>query len=228
MKLPDDAAEDAAMLLRLHTYWRSSAAYRVRIALAIKNVRFESVPWHLPDGEHLRAAYGGLNPQHLVPALEVGDTVIPQSLAIIEYLEEIAPHPALLPTGATDRALVRSMALAIACDIHPLNNLRVLDYLRGPLAQEEDRVQRWVRHWITTGFAALEAQANRHGDGRHMFGTEVSMADICLVPQMLNARRASCDLQPFPRLCAIASHLESLPAFEHAAPGNQPEAPAAH
>jgi maleylacetoacetate isomerase len=212
------------MPLRLHTYWRSSAAYRVRIALGIKGLEFESVPWHLASGAHLSAGYGAVNPQHLVPAIEHAGAVITQSLAIIEYLEEIAPQPPLLPAAPPARALVRSMALAVACDVHPLNNLRVLNYLRGPLAQDEAAVQTWVRHWIVTGLAALETQAARHGDGRHLFGSTATLADVCLVPQMFNARRAGCDLGPYPRLCAIAGYLESLPEFARAAPANQPDA----
>jgi len=213
--------------VQLYTYWRSSAAYRVRIALALKRLAYESVPRHLlrDGGEQRRADYLELNPQGLIPGLEDDGFFVGQSLAICEYLDETCPMPPLLPPAARDRATVRSMALAIACDIHPLNNLRVQQYLRDELGQGEEAVMRWTRHWIGRGFTALEALVARHSmDGRHCFGASVTLADVCLVPQIYNARRAQADLSPFRRLMAVSAHLESLPAFAAARPEAQPDA----
>ena len=211
--------------MKLYTFFRSSAAFRVRIALNLKRVAYESVAVDLRPGAHRQPDYLGRNPQGLIPALEDGSAVIGQSLAIIEYLEETHPQPPLLPRSALDRARVRSMALAIACDMHPLNNLRVLNYLRSPLGQDEAAVDTWYRHWIAEGFRALEEEARRSsGDGRHMFGTEVTLADVCMVPQMFNAHRFKCNVEPFPTLRAICAHLETLPAFARAAPAAQPDA----
>jgi len=215
------------MALRLYTYWRSSAAFRVRIALNLKGLAYESVPKHLlrEGGEQRMADYLALNPQGLVPGLEHDGAFIAQSLAICEYLEEIQPEPPLLPGRAQDRALVRSMALAVACDIHPLNNLRVLQYLRSEFGQGEDAVNRWIRHWIGQGFVALEGWIGRHSvDGRHCYGAGVTLADVFLVPQVFNARRFALDLAPFPRLAAVSAHLEGLPAFAAARPEVQPDA----
>jgi maleylacetoacetate isomerase len=215
------------MALRLYTYWRSSAAYRVRIALHYKGLGFESVPKHLlrDGGEQRQADYLALNPQGLVPALADGELVIAQSIAICEYLEEIHPEPQLLPGDARDRAVVRSMALAIACDIHPLNNLSVTAYLRSEFGADSAAVSRWASHWIQRGFAALERRVERGPtDGRHCYGEAVTLADVCLVPQMYNARRFKVDLSAFPRLTAICGHLESLPAFAAARPEAQPDA----
>lgn len=211
--------------VRLHTYWRSSAAYRVRIALAFKGLEYEPAFRHLVRGEQRADDYLGVNPQGLVPALEHGGAVLSQSLAIIEYLEESYPEPPLLPVRALDRAKVRALALHVACDIHPLNNLRVLKYLRDPLGASEEAVRRWYAHWIAEGFRALEAEARALGsDGRHLFGGRVTLADVCLVPQLYNARRFGCDLAPYPTLVSIAEHLERLPAFAAARPEAQPDA----
>ena len=211
--------------MKLYTYFRSSAAYRVRIALNLKRVAYEAVPVDLRPGAHRLPDYLARNPQGLIPALDDAGTVFGQSLAVIEYLEETHPRPPLLPRSPLDRARVRSMALAIACDVHPLNNLRVLKYLRSPLGHDEEAVDTWYRHWIAEGFRGLEEEANRaSGDGRHMFGTEVTLADVCLVPQMFNARRFKCNLEPFPVLSAICVHLETLPEFARAAPDAQPDA----
>jgi maleylacetoacetate isomerase len=211
--------------MKLYTYFRSSAAYRVRIALNLKGIDYESVPVDLRPAAHRQPDYLALNPQGLIPALGDGGAVISQSLAVIEYLEETHPRPPLLPHSPLDRARVRSMALAVACDMHPLNNLRVLNYLRSPLGQDEEAVDAWYRHWIAEGFRGLEEEAkSASGDGRHMFGTDVTLADVCLVPQMFNARRFKCNVEPFPALRMICAHLETLPAFCRAAPGAQPDA----
>ena len=213
------------MTPRLYTFWRSSAAYRVRIALALKGIAHEQVATHLGRGEQGGAEYSARNPQALVPALQEDGFVLGQSLAIIEYLDETHPLPPLLPSDARGRAVVRSMAQSIACDIHPLNNLRVLNYLKGPLAQDQDGVNRWYRHWIGTGFVGLEALARRHsGDGEHLYGATVTLADVLLVPQLYNARRFQCDLAQFPTLTAIGAALAGQSAFAAAAPEAQPDA----
>jgi maleylacetoacetate isomerase len=211
--------------MKLYTFFRSSAAFRVRIALNLKGVEYASLPKGLPKNEHRAADYLALNPQGLVPALDVDGDVLSQSLAIIEYLDEKHPTPAFLPVDPLDRAHVRSMALAIACDIHPLNNLRVLNYLRSPLKQDEIAVNTWYRHWIAEGFRGLEVQARAHSTAkRFLFRDTISMADVLLVPQMFNARRFEVDLSPFPTLVTITAHLESLPAFANARPEVQPDA----
>jgi len=215
------------MALKLYTYWRSSAAFRVRIALNLKGLAWESVPKHLlRDGGEQRAHdYLALNPQGLVPALDHDGTLVTQSLAICEYLEEIHPEPRLLPGDAAARARIRAMALAVACDIHPLNNLRVLLYLRGELRQEDEAVNRWARHWISRGFEALEQMVARHSaDGLHCHGAGVTLAYVFLLPQVFNARRVDLDLAPYPRINAVAAHLEALPAFDAARPERQPDA----
>ena len=211
--------------MKLYTFWRSSAAYRARIALAWKGLAYETIAQHLVRQEHRSAAYTAMNPQGLVPALADGATLIGQSLAIIEYLEETHPTPPLLPRDAAGRAQVRSMALAIACDIHPLQNLRVRNYLKAPLAQDDAGVDTWCRHWIAEGFRGLEELAARYStSGRHLYGASVTLADVCLVPQMNNARRFKCDLAAFPRLVAIDAALTALPAFAAARPEIQPDA----
>jgi maleylacetoacetate isomerase len=213
--------------MKLYTYFRSSAAFRTRIALNLKGLQCEmaSVNLRAPASEQHSPAFRALNPQGLVPTLELDGQVITQSLAIIEYLDEVHPQPPLLPHAPLDRARVRALALAIACDIHPLNNTRVLGYLRAPLGHDDEAVNTWYRHWIAEGFRALEQAARRSsGDGRHMFGSTVTIADVCLVPQMYNARRLKTDVQPFPTLVGICSHLETVPAFARAAPEAQPDA----
>jgi maleylpyruvate isomerase len=213
--------------MKLFTYFRSSAAFRVRIALNLKGIDYQPacVDLRPPASAQRTPEFLAVNPQGLVPALQHGGTTVTQSLAIIEYLDELYPQPPFLPASPADRAHVRAMALTVACDIHPLNNLRVLKYLRAPLGHDEDTVNRWYQHWIATGFRSLEEDAKRlTGDDRHLFGNSVTLADICLVPQMYNARRLECDLGPYPTLRAICAHLESLPAFAEAAPEAQPDA----
>jgi maleylpyruvate isomerase len=210
--------------MKLYNYFRSSAAFRTRIAFNLKGVQCETVEVDLraTANDQQKPEYHAVNPQGLVPALVIQDSTVAQSLAIIEYLEEVYPEPPLMPRSPVDRARVRAMALAIACDMHPLNNLRVLNYLRSPLAHDEETVNAWYRHWIAVGFSGLEQEARRAtGDGRHMFGSSVTIADIYIVPQMYNARRFKCDVEPYPTLRRICEHLESLPAFAKAVPEAQ-------
>jgi len=213
--------------MKLYTFFRSSASYRVRIALNLKGLQYEQAPIHLRrgGGEQLSAAYKAINPQALVPALEDGGKILTQSLAIIEYLEERYPQPRLLPRDPADKALVRSMALIIACEVHPIQNLRVLQYIKREYNQSDEQVNRWAQHWIDLGLAALEqmivAQARR---GRFCFGDTPTLADICLVPQLGNARRYGCDLSPYPAIIEIEKNCMTLPAFADAAPEKQPDA----
>jgi len=211
--------------MRLHGFWRSSAAYRVRIALNLKGLQVDAVPVALPRGAHRAHEYRALNPQGLVPALETEHGVLGQSSAIIEYLDERWPTPPLLPADVGERALVRSMAGIITADIHPLNNLRVLNRLRSVHGADESAVTDWVKHWIGEGFDGLEALARHHSrTGLHSFGDQVSLVDLCLVPQMYNARRFGCALDAYPTLLAIDEHCRSLDAFRLAAPELQPDA----
>ncbi|HKS56994.1 MAG TPA: maleylacetoacetate isomerase [Steroidobacteraceae bacterium] len=211
--------------MKLYTFFRSSAAFRVRIALNLKGLQYESLPKAFARNEHRAPEYLALNPQGLIPALATDGVVLSQSLAIIEYLNERHPTPPLLPDDPIDRARVRSMAMAIACEIHPLNNLRVLNYLRDSLRQDDEGVGTWYRHWVGEGFRGLEAQAREFSaKGRYCFGDAVSIADVLLVPQMFNARRFKTDLAPFPTLVGISTHLEALPAFAAARPEVQPDA----
>lgn len=211
--------------MKLYTYWRSSAAFRVRIALNHKGLTAEQAPLHLRHDAQRAPEYLALNPQGLVPALAVPGAVLTQSLAIIEYLEETCPEPALLPRAPLARAEVRALACSIACDLHPLNNLRVLRYLRQELGAEQAAVDAWYRHWVQQGFSALEQQAQRLSrDGRHLYGDCVTLADVCLVPQYYNAVRYGCDLTPYPLLAGICAALNELPAFAAAAPGRQGDA----
>lgn len=211
--------------MTVYTYFRSSAAYRVRIAMGLKGLDPARRNIHLlkDGGEQLKPEYRAVNPQGLVPALDVDGTVIAQSLAIIEYLDETHPKPPLLPGTALQRAQVRAFALAIACDIHPLNNLRVLRHLKSDLGQTDADTNAWARHWIGLGFAALEAQAAGTA-GAFCFGDRPTLADICLVPQMFNARRVETDLSPYPTLCRIDAHCQTVPAFAEAHPMRQPDA----
>jgi maleylacetoacetate isomerase len=210
-------------MLTLYGYSLSSAVYRVRIALALKGIKTLSVTKQLRRGEHRQKDYLKINPQGLVPALGLEDgTVITQSLAIIEYLEETHPQPALLPAEPRARARVRSLCQLIACDIHPLNNLRVLQYLESPLGVAQGARDEWYRHWVASGFAALEDALGRDAArGRFCFGEHPGMADVCLVPQLYNARRYSVDLTAYPRLVAIDAACGELPAFASAAPEKQ-------
>jgi len=212
--------------MKLFDYFRSSAAYRVRIALNLKNVAPERASVHLRRGAQRADDYLAMNPQGLVPALVAdGGDVLTQSLAIIEWLEESYPKPALLPGDAAGRARVRSLALAIACDIHPLNNLRVLNYLTGTLGATDAQKDGWYRYWCDVGLEALETQLAREAStGPFCHGDTPTMADICLVPQLANARRVDLDLSPYPTLLSIETACTALPAFAAAAPHRQPDA----
>jgi maleylacetoacetate isomerase len=213
--------------MKLYTFFRSSASFRVRIALNLKGVSYEQAAVHLRrgGGEQLQPDYKALNPQALVPALEDHGRILTQSLAIIEYLEERYPNAPLLPKDPADRALVRSMALVIACEVHPIQNLRVLNYVKSSYSQTEAQVNQWAQHWINLGLTALEqmivAQPNR---GKFCFGNTPTMADICLVPQLGNARRYGCNLAQYPAILGIEENCMALSAFADAAPEKQPDA----
>lgn len=209
----------------LYSYWRSSAAYRVRIALALKGLDYATSTIDLPAGAQGGVGFALLNPQGMVPYLIDGAAGLNQSIAIIEYLDETYPEPPLLPGDALARARVRGVALTIACDIHPLNNLRVLNYLKGPLAIPDDDVNVWQRHWIETGLRPLEEIADA-STGRYLCGDSITLADVCLVPQLYNARRMRTDLERFPTLTALDRRLHEHPAFSAARPERQPGAPA--
>ena len=210
--------------MKLYTYFRSSAAYRVRIALNLKGIATEAIPIHLTKdgGRQHSAEFRAVNPLARVPALTLdsGD-VLTQSLAIIEYLEETHPKPALLPADPVRRAKVRAFSQLIACDIHPLNNLIALQYLRRTLKHEQPEIDAWYHHWVLQGFAALETMI---APGPYSFGAEVTLADVCLVPQMANARRLKVPLDKFPKLFAADAACQKLPAFEQARPESQPDA----
>jgi maleylacetoacetate isomerase len=214
-------------MLKLYTYWRSSAAYRVRIALELKGLRYESVPVHLVrgGGEQNQPGYLRVNPQGRVPALEHDGCILTQSLAIIEYIDECWPSPPLMPEAPAARARVRALALLVACDIHPLNNSRVLKYLGGMLGQAEPARDEWYRHWISDGFTALEKLlAGSEETGRYCHGDTPGFADVCLVPQVYNARRYRCDLTPFPTIVRIEQACSALEPFQRASPERQPDA----
>ena len=214
--------------LRLYGYWRSSAAYRVRIALNLKGLDYVQVPVHLvrDGGEQHQPAYRKLNPQGLVPVLHDGERVIRQSLAIIEYLDELHATPPLLPSSARDRARVRALALLVACDIHPLNNLRVMQYLENALTTTPSQRVEWMRHWMADGLASFEAQLADHpSTGRYCESDTPSLADCCLIPQLYNARRFEMDLSPYPNILRIEANCNELPAFDAARPEHQPDAP---
>jgi len=210
-------------MITLHSYWRSTAAYRVRIALNLKRLDYAQAPHDLRVGEHGAAAYAAVNPQKLIPALDIDGAVLTQSLAILEWLEETHPEPPLLPTAVADRAVVRAMALAVACDIHPLNNLRVLARLRADFGADETAISRWIAGWIAEGFEAMETLIAHHG-GALAYGDTPTMADCCLVPQVYSARRFNVDLTPYPRLVGAADRAAELEAFVAAHPSNQPDA----
>jgi len=213
--------------MKLYDYFRSSAAYRVRIALNLKGLSPERAFVPLKRGAQREEAYLALNPQGLVPALVLdgGGPPLTQSIAILEYLDETHPSPPLLPTDARERARVRGIALSIACDIHPLDNLRVLQYLTGTLGVTTEARDGWYKYWIDVGFEALEKQlAHDPSTGRYCHGDTPTMADVCLVPQMANAAKMSVDVSPYPTLVRIDAECRRIPAFAAAAPAKQPDA----
>ncbi len=212
----------------LYSYFRSSAAYRVRIGLNLKGLNYQIKPVHLlkDGGQQHQPDYVQVNPVQLLPALDDDGLIITQSLAILEYLDERYPELPLLPKASAERAWARSMAQTVACDIHPLNNLRVLQYLKNELHAQEDARNQWYRHWVSVGLEGLEALVQRHGKKDHdfIFGDTPGLAEICLVPQMFNARRFDIDLSIFPRLLAVEEKCLELSAFQEAAPDRQPDA----
>ncbi|HMF26341.1 MAG TPA: maleylacetoacetate isomerase [Pseudolabrys sp.] len=210
--------------MKLYSYFRSSASYRVRIALNLKNLSYEAVPVHLTrdGGRQHTPEFRVINPQARVPALELSNgVVLTQSLAIIEYLDDIHPEPPFLPTDALERAKSRAIAQLIACDIHPLNNLVALQYLKRQLGHEQRAIDTWYHHWISVGFTALEAMLEPEP---YACGARVTLADICLVPQVANARRYKMPLDKFPKIVAVDAACLKLPAFDKARPENQPDA----
>jgi maleylpyruvate isomerase len=210
-------------LLKLYSFFRSSASWRVRICLYLKGIHYEVIPMNLRDTARDLPQYRALNPQGFVPTLVTDQGAMSQSLPIVEYLETMYPEPPLLPRDPVARAKVQAMAALIACDIHPLNNLRVLNYLRKTLGHDEAQITAWYQHWVHEGLQALEPMVAANG-GLYCFGDRVSLADICLVPQFYNARRFAVDVTRYPVLLAIDSRLQSLPAFANSAPEKQIDA----
>jgi len=211
--------------MKLHTYFRSSASYRVRIALAYKGLAPDAAYVNLPKKEHQADAFRAVNAQALVPALEEGGRVLIQSLAIMEYLEETHPEPPLLPKAPLDRAYVRAVGQIIACEIHPLNNLRTLRHVKQSYKLDDDGVNTWYRYWIADGFAMLEGYLAREGRaGRYCHGDMVTIADCCLVPQVFNAQRYECDLGPYPTIVRVFDECLKLDAFASTQPSGQPDA----
>lgn len=210
-------------LMKLHNYFRSSASFRVRIALALKGLPYEYVPVHLAKGEQLKDSFTSLNSDALVPLLEIDGLRLTQSLAIIEYLEETRPTPALLPSDAPGRARVRALSQSIACEIHPLNNLRVLKYLSHTLKLDEDSKNTWYRHWVRLGLQAFEQQLSHSPSGRYCHGDKPGMADCLLVPQIFNGRRFDVDFSGLDKTMAVFHACMDLPAFQQAQPSACPD-----
>ena len=212
-------------MLQLYSYYRSSAAFRVRIALEYKELEWDSIAVNLLDNEHHQPNYRSKNPQGLVPALATANGLLNQSLAIIEYLEDTHPEPALLPADAMAKAQVRALAYQVAMDIHPINNLRVANYIARDLEHGDAGKTQWLHHWISTGFNAIEASLQQHSKGPFCFGDSLSLADICLIPQVYNAHRFGCPMDNYPRINAIWQHGIKLPAVARAAPEAQADCP---
>jgi maleylacetoacetate isomerase len=207
--------------VRLYTYFRSSAAYRVRIALNLKGVAYEAVPVNLLKGEQRQEGYRAVNPQQRVPSLDIGGATLIQSPAILEYLDEVYPEPPLLPVGAANRARVRAVASLIACDIHPLNNSGTLGYLKTRLGHDQAAADEWYAHWVREGFDTIEALIE---PGPYAFGSRITLADVYLVPQVFNARRFNVPLDAYPKIAAVDAACAALKAFQDAAPASQPDA----
>lgn len=203
-------------MLKLYDYFRSSASYRVRIALHLKNLPFDAIPIHLLNEDQHKQDYHAINPQHLVPTFDDGNIILTQSLAIIEYLEECYPTPSIFPVDKETRAKARAFALTIAADIHPLNNLRVLRYLTDNFKVDENQKNNWYQHWISLGLQSLETFLTKESVFSCAFSETPSVADICLIPQLFNAKRFNCPLDAYPRLLAIDQHCETLTAFQNA------------
>lgn len=213
------------MTMELYGFFRSSTSYRLRIALALKGLAYEPRYVSLPGMEHRTESFLAVNPQGLVPALVDGGRILTQSLAIVEYLDETYPEPPLLPGGPLDRAYVRAVSQIIGCEIHPLNNVRVLKYLGARWGLSEADRNAWYAHWIAEGFKGLESFLAKEGKaGRHVLGDQVTMADVCLVPQVFNAQRFACDLAPYPTCLAIFANCMQLEAFEATQPKYQKDA----
>jgi maleylacetoacetate isomerase len=207
--------------MKLYTYFRSSAAYRVRIALNLKGVAYEAMPVNLLKGEHRDEAYRVVNPHGRLPALDLGDRVLVQSPAILEYLDEVYPEPPLLPSDPVQRARIRAVASLVGCDIHPLNNLAVLSYIKRQLGHDQATVDEWYAHWIHQGFEAIETMIE---PGPFAFGPQPTLADIYLVPQIFNARRFNIPVDAYPNIVSVEAACAAQPAFQEAAPARQPDA----
>ncbi|PSJ38664.1 maleylacetoacetate isomerase [Zobellella taiwanensis] len=210
--------------MQLYSFFNSSTSYRVRIALALKGLDYDYKDINIRVGEQKADDYRMLNPSQGVPLLVEDDgTALSQSMAIIDYLDETRPEPRLLPAEPLARARVLELANAIACDMHPVNNLRILGYLKSKIGASEEQKNDWYHHWIAEGFAAVESLLERHGRGPYCFGEAPTLADCCLVPQVANAERMGCDLSPYPRVMAVYAHCQQQPAFQQAAPSRQPD-----
>lgn len=210
--------------MQLYSFFNSSTSYRVRIALALKNVAYDTVPINIRVLEHRDPEYvSRLNPSACVPLLRDGDFKLGQSMAILDYLEAEHPEPRLIPADPAERARVLELSNVISCDMHPVNNLRILKYLQGVLKVTDEQKNAWYRHWVDEGMAAVERLLERHGSGPYCFGAAPTLADCCLVPQMANALRMGCDLSAYPRAMAVFSHCNAQPAFQQAEPARQPD-----
>ncbi|QHE90916.1 maleylacetoacetate isomerase [Pandoraea fibrosis] len=210
--------------MQLYSFFNSSTSYRVRIALALKGLAFDTVPVNIRVGEHRAEPYvDEVNPSAVVPAIVDGDVSLGQSIAIIDYLEAKYPEPRLLPQDIEARARVLELSMLISCDIHPVNNLRILKYLQGPLGLSAAQKDAWYQHWIAEGMAGVERLLTKHGHGSWCFGDAPTLADVCLIPQIANAQRMGCDLSAYPRAMAVYVHAQTHPAFLAAAPNLQPD-----
>ena len=210
--------------MQLYSFFNSSTSYRVRIALALKGLEFDTIPVNIRAGEHLVGAYvDEVNPSASVPALIVGEIALGQSLAILDYLDAKYPEPRLVPQNIEARARVLELAMLVSCDIHPVNNLRILKYLQGPLGLSATQKDAWYRHWVAEGMAGVERLLDKHGHGAWCFGEAPTLADICLIPQIANAQRMGCDLSAYPRAMAVYAQAATHPAFVAAAPDRQPD-----